>query len=185
MVIPWLPAFLFGRRVSGLTAGQKSIIRLFMKQILKNIYHVGDNECSVYLVDSGQGLVLIDAGMDLDMIRKIDDHGLRFKDIRHCILTHCHMDHTGICAALSRELPDLRFYAHESDAVPIEEPGHDGRTAASWYGLTYEPVKLYQRSMQKLLDLQADILCEGHFGIFQPAGRVRHYIEDHKGRNRP
>lgn len=229
-----------------MTAGQKSIIRLFMKQILKNIYHVGDNECSVYLVDSGEGLVLIDAGMDLDMIRKINDHGLRFKDIRHCILTHCHMDHTGICAALSRELPDLRFYAHESDAVPIEKPGHDGRTAASWYGLTYEPVKLYQRfqsdtvlrigsydfhcihtpghtpgsisvlvesegkkvlfgqdlhgpfdphflsdleayqlSMQKLLDLQADILCEGHFGIFQPADRVRSYIEDHKGRNQP
>jgi len=24
-------------------------------------------------------------------------------------------------------------------------------------------------SMQKLLDLKADILCEGHFGVFQPA----------------
>ena len=33
-----------------------------MKQIIKNIYHVGDNECSVYMVDtqSDQGLVLID-----------------------------------------------------------------------------------------------------------------------------
>jgi len=28
-----------------------------MEQILRNIYHVGDNGCSVYLVDSGQGLV--------------------------------------------------------------------------------------------------------------------------------
>ena len=73
MVIPWLPAFLF-RRISDLTTGQKSIIRLFMKQILKHIYHVDDNECSVYLVDSGQGLVLIDAGMYPDMIRRIDDH---------------------------------------------------------------------------------------------------------------
>ncbi|MDA3791948.1 MAG: hypothetical protein PF503_26055 [Desulfobacula sp.] len=45
-----------------------------MEQIIKNIYHVGDNGCSVYMVDtqSDQGLVLIDAGMDLDMIKQID-----------------------------------------------------------------------------------------------------------------
>ena len=219
-----------------------------MKQIITNIYHVGDNECSVYMVDtqSDQGLVLIDAGMDLDMIRQIDSHGMRFEDIRHCILTHCHIDHIGICAELSRKLPDIKFYAHELDAVPIEEPGHDGRTAASWYGVKFEPVKLYQKfcsdtdlalgiynfqclhtpghtpgsisvlvesegkkvlfgqdlhgpfnesflsdlkdyqlSMQKLLDLDADILCEGHFGIFQPADQVRQYIARHKSLNQP
>lgn len=41
----------------------------------------------------------------------------------------------------------------------------------------------YQLSMQTLLDLDADILCEGHFGIFQPADQVRRYIETHKSRN--
>lgn len=219
-----------------------------MKQIIKNIYHVGDNECSVYMVDtqSDQGLVLIDAGMNLDMIRRIDSHGMQFKDIQHCILTHCHIDHIAICAELRQALPDIKFYAHESDAVPIEEPSHDERTAASWYGVKFEPVKLYQKfhsdtvlrlgnynfhcihtpghtpgsisvlvesedkkvlfgqdlhgpfndnflsdlqdyqmSMQKLLNLEADILCEGHFGIFQPADHVRQYIERHKNLNQP
>lgn len=33
-------------------------------------------------------------------------------------------------------------------------------------------------SLQKLIDLKADILCEGHFGIYQPAGKVKRYIED-------
>jgi glyoxylase-like metal-dependent hydrolase (beta-lactamase superfamily II) len=217
-----------------------------MKQIIKNIYHVGDNECSVYLVDtqSDQGLVLIDAGMNLNMIKQIDSHGMRFKNIQHCILTHCHIDHIGICAKLKKELPNIKFYGHELDAVPIEEFGHDDRTAASWYGVRYEPIKLYRKftsdtvlklgsydfqcihtpghtpgsisvlvesegkkvlfgqdlhgpfnegflsniqdyqvSMQKLLDLQADILCEGHFGIFQPVDRVRQYIETHKRQN--
>jgi len=28
-----------------------------------------------------------------------------------------------------------------------------------------------------LLDLEADILCEGHFGIYQPAGAVKKYIQ--------
>ncbi|WP_289019489.1 MBL fold metallo-hydrolase [Desulfobacter postgatei] len=219
-----------------------------MKQIIKNIYHVGDNECSVYMVDtqSDQGLVLIDAGMNLNMIKRISSLGLRFEDIQHCILTHCHIDHIGACAELKRALPDIKFYAHELDATPIEEPDHDGRTAASWYGVTYEPIKLYRKfesdttltlgncdfqcihtpghtpgsisvlvesegkkvlfgqdlhgpfndgflsnlqdyqlSMQKLLDLKADILCEGHFGIFQPADKVKQYIETHKFQNQP
>jgi glyoxylase-like metal-dependent hydrolase (beta-lactamase superfamily II) len=219
-----------------------------MRQIINNIYHVGDNECSVYLVDtkSDQGLVLIDAGMNLDMIKHIDSHDFKFEDIKHCILTHCHIDHIGICAELSRELPDIKFYAHELDAVPIEEAGHDGRTAASWYGVKFKPVKLhqkfhsdtvlklgnydfqcihtpghtpgsisvlvesegknilfgqdlhgpfnesflsslndYQQSMRKLLDLEVDILCEGHFGIFQPSSQVRQYIETHKRQNQP
>ena len=32
-------------------------------------------------------------------------------------------------------------------------------------------------SLQKLIDLEADILCEGHFGIYQPASEVKQYIE--------
>lgn len=219
-----------------------------MKQIVKDIYHVGDNECSVYMVDtqSDQGFVLIDAGMNLDTIKHISSHRMNFENIQHCILTHCHIDHIGACSELNRELPDIKFYAHELDAAPIEEPGHDGRTAASWYGVKYKPIKLhkrfekdtiltfgnyefqcihtpghtpgsisilvesegkrilfgqdlhgpfndsflsnlhdYQLSMQKLLDLEADILCEGHFGIFRPGNQVRHYIETYKSQNQP
>ncbi len=32
-------------------------------------------------------------------------------------------------------------------------------------------------SLQELIDLQADILCEGHFGIYQPADKVESYIQ--------
>lgn len=32
-------------------------------------------------------------------------------------------------------------------------------------------------SLQKLIDIKADMLCEGHFGIYQPASDVRTYIE--------
>ena len=37
----------------------------------------------------------------------------------------------------------------------------------------------WHRSMQRLLVLDADILCEGHFGIYQPAEAVRQYIESY------
>ncbi|MCK4239354.1 MAG: Zn-dependent hydrolase, partial [Candidatus Lokiarchaeota archaeon] len=42
----------------------------------------------------------------------------------------------------------------------------------------------YQKSMQKLLDLNADILCEGHFGVFKPAEKVRKYIKGYMESNR-
>ncbi|HPD55926.1 MAG TPA: MBL fold metallo-hydrolase [Smithellaceae bacterium] len=38
-------------------------------------------------------------------------------------------------------------------------------------------INLWKKSMRKLLDLNADVLCEGHFGIYQPKEKVKDYIE--------
>jgi len=38
-------------------------------------------------------------------------------------------------------------------------------------------IDVWAESMRKLLELDADILCEGHFGIYRPASEVRAYIE--------
>jgi len=38
-------------------------------------------------------------------------------------------------------------------------------------------IEVWEKSMQTLLTLNADILCEGHFGIFESKERVRSYIE--------
>jgi ABC-type dipeptide/oligopeptide/nickel transport system ATPase component len=38
----------------------------------------------------------------------------------------------------------------------------------------------YGRSTQKLLDLDADILCEGHFGIYKTKKDVREYIRSYR-----
>jgi len=220
-----------------------------MKQVFKDVYHVGDSGCSVYLVDtkSEEGLVLIDCGMSLNMIKQISEKGLDPKDIKHCILTHFHIDHTAACSDLKTFNSQVKFYAHLLDAKAIEEKGHDTKTAASWYGINYVPVKLerklqsdletlslgiydfhcihtpghtpgsisvlidvnntkilfgqdihgpfyksfgssledYQKSMQRLLDLRADILCEGHFGIIKPASEVERYIRNYMESNLP
>ncbi len=219
-----------------------------MREVFKNVFHIGDSGCSVYLVNtqSDDGLVLIDAGMSLDMIKKIKKADLNPMDIKHCILTHFHIDHTGACAVLKDFNKNVKFYGHDLDADPIEERGHDSKTAAKWYGVNYRPVKLekrlkgdlevlnfgsyefqcihtpghtpgsisilvvvedmkilfgqdihgpfmrsfgsnlidYQKSMQKLLDLKADILCEGHFGIFHGADQVYDYIKGYMEQNK-
>ena len=213
-----------------------------MKEVYKNVYHLGDAGCSVYLINtnSTDGLVLIDCGMQLDMIKRISKIGLNPMNIGHCILTHFHIDHIAICDELKRYNKKVKYYAHEFDADPIEESGHEKETVASWYGVNYKPVKLekrfkgdfellkigehdfqcihtpghtpgsisvlleiegkkilfgqdlhgpiipgvsnfndYQISLRKLLELNADILCEGHFGIFQPASEVQRYINSY------
>jgi glyoxylase-like metal-dependent hydrolase (beta-lactamase superfamily II) len=38
-------------------------------------------------------------------------------------------------------------------------------------------ISQWRASMQKLLELEADILCEGHFGIYRPKDRVERYIK--------
>jgi glyoxylase-like metal-dependent hydrolase (beta-lactamase superfamily II) len=38
---------------------------------------------------------------------------------------------------------------------------------------------LAKLSLQKLIDLNADILCEGHFGIYQPASEVKRYLQQY------
>jgi len=34
----------------------------------------------------------------------------------------------------------------------------------------------YQASLKQMLDLNVDILCEGHYGIFYGKGKVRNFI---------
>lgn len=43
-------------------------------------------------------------------------------------------------------------------------------------------IATWRVSMGKLLDLNADILCEGHFGIYTPDDAVRSYIESYLDR---
>ncbi len=220
-----------------------------MKEIFKNVYHIGDSGCSVFLIDtkSADGLVLIDCGLSIEMIKKISKVGLNPLDIKYCILTHSHIDHIAACKELKNYNKKVKFYAHDLDADAIEQEGHNSKTAAPWYNIKYKPVKLetrftkdiqilkfgryefqcihtpghtpgsisvlveidntkilfgqdihgpfmksfgsnlndYQKSMQKLLELNADILCEGHFGIFQPSDKVQDYIKGYMETNRP
>ncbi|MBT8490013.1 MAG: Zn-dependent hydrolase, partial [Deltaproteobacteria bacterium] len=40
-------------------------------------------------------------------------------------------------------------------------------------------IEEWKRSMEKLLDLEADILCEGHFGIYRSKESVEKYIKNY------
>ncbi len=46
-------------------------------------------------------------------------------------------------------------------------------------------IQAWKQSMQKLLDLHADILCEGHYGVFRPASEVKRFIQEQLGSHKP
>jgi len=96
----------------------------------------------------------------------------------------------------------LRGESGEFDSAPglkwIHAPGHTPGSISLTYeapsGETvlfgqdihgpFEPgfgsdIRQWRKSMHKLLEINADILCEGHFGVFKPASEVRRFIEDY------
>ncbi|UCD59268.1 MAG: MBL fold metallo-hydrolase [Candidatus Hydrogenedentota bacterium] len=86
----------------------------------------------------------------------------------------------------------LQFERYELKVLHI--PGHTPGSVAAYLDIEGKKVLFGQdvhgpylphwgadlaaakQSLQKLIDLKADILCEGHFGIYQPAAQVERYI---------
>lgn len=72
-------------------------------RILENLYFVGTKPASAHLIDTGDGLILLDSGYQqtlyliLDSIREL---GFSPYDIRYLLLTHGHIDHLGAARAI-------------------------------------------------------------------------------------
>ncbi|MEA2546944.1 MAG: hydroxyacylglutathione hydrolase [Chloroflexota bacterium] len=80
-------------------------------------------DSQVYLVDTGDGLLCIDAGAGRSVERilaEVRAGGLVPDEIRWVLLTHGHADHAGGAAAWRRRLPDVRIGASVSVAGWIE-----------------------------------------------------------------
>lgn len=84
-------------------------------RILDGLYIVGGGDvglshrfdCNVYLIDGGDQMALVDAGVGLDsdqIIRNIESEGKDPSKIAFVFITHAHADHAGGAAALSESL---------------------------------------------------------------------------------
>lgn len=71
--------------------------------IAGNVYYVGNRWCSSHLIDTGEGLILLDtpcaSGLP-GVMYNIEELGFRVHDIRYIIVSHAHTDHFGAVAAL-------------------------------------------------------------------------------------
>ena len=118
-------------------------------KICPHVYQVGGSnlshpdDCCIYLVESEQECALIDAGAGKGTERvlgNIAKCGFSASNIRYIIVTHGHIDHIGGLKELqSKTGAQVVAPALELDAV---EKGDSRLTAASWYGIDYQPVKV-------------------------------------------
>lgn len=67
-------------------------------RVAPRIYYVGNSWVGAYLIDTGEGLVLLDTTVFETVylvLESIRDLGFDPHDIRHILLSHCHIDHSG------------------------------------------------------------------------------------------
>ena len=72
-------------------------------RIIGNVYFVGTFQASCHLIDTGEGLILIDPGYSNTLylvVRSIYELGFKPKDIKYIINTHWHGDHTEATKAM-------------------------------------------------------------------------------------
>ena len=108
-------------------------------RIFGNLYFVGTVPASSHLIDTSDGLILLDSGYQeslylvLESIRKL---GFDPKDIRYVLHTHGHIDHCGAGRAL-KELCGCKLFMGERDKEYAN--GTLDLSYAAELGMTYIP----------------------------------------------
>ncbi len=105
--------------------------------IFGNLYFVGTVPASTHLIDTGEGLILIDPGYPQSLYLVIDNIyrlGFTPHDIRYILITHGHYDHLGGAKAL-QELTGAKTLIGREDAAYAS--GKVDLTWARELGTTY------------------------------------------------
>ncbi len=94
-------------------------------QIYGNLYYVGDEWVCTHLIDTGDGLLLIDSGncgATAMLINAIWEVGFNPADVKWIITSHGHVDHIG-SALFFKEMFGTELYLGEPDArMFLENP---------------------------------------------------------------
>ncbi len=146
-------------------------------QILKNLYQVGGdlngvtfdekgalwNDGNSYVLKTSEGLIMFDCGCGdtMDQIfANIEYWGLSTDDIKYCLLTHPHLDHTGGAHILKDHGVKLIAINETAEAVSVG----DERCCGYLYHKKFHPVVVDQVVADgELLDLFGVQIQVGHY----------------------
>ena len=86
-------------------------------KVFGNLYFVGTHPASSHLIDTGDGLILIDTGYQHGLYLLIDNiykMGFKPADIKYVLFTHGHIDHFGSANAI-KDLTGCKLVLGEAD----------------------------------------------------------------------
>jgi metallo-beta-lactamase class B len=94
-------------------------------KIAERIYYVGTNEIAIFLIDSGAGLILLDAGFEPtppQVLANIRTLGFDPRQVRYLLNSQAHFDHAGGLAEMKRAT-GAKMLASVADAEILERGG--------------------------------------------------------------
>jgi len=109
-------------------------------RIAGNIYYVGTQGLSAYLITSGRQAILLDGTMaeNAPLIEKnIIALGYKMDEVKIILNNHAHLDHAGAMAQLKRD-SGAAVYASAEDRSALEHGRHEGDSDYAY--LTFPPV---------------------------------------------
>jgi len=111
-------------------------------RVIDNVYYVGSEGLSAWLIKTPKGLILLDVGVpaNADMVEaNIKTLGFKVSDVKILLNSHAHFDHSGGLAKLKAD-SGAQLYASAGDQKALETgtyPGWEDRK-----DLNFPPVKV-------------------------------------------
>ena len=87
-------------------------------RMIGNLYFVGTVEASSHLIDTGEGLILIDTGYEENaetVVESMNALGYDIKDVKIILHSHGHYDHTDATAKILKLAPQAKTYLSFKD----------------------------------------------------------------------
>lgn len=98
-------------------------------RVVGNVYYVGSEGLSSYLIASSQGHVLLDAGMSPEGAKLVEGNivalGFKLADVKILINSHAHYDHAGGLAQMKADT-GAKLHASSLDKPALEKGRHFG-----------------------------------------------------------
>jgi metallo-beta-lactamase class B len=111
-------------------------------RISGNLYYVGANDVTSFLLTSDKGHVLLDSGFREtvpQIVANVKKLGFKLENIRYLLLTQSHYDHAAGLAELKRLIPKAQLLASKEDAEQLARGGKGDFAFQDHF--QFEPVK--------------------------------------------
>lgn len=157
-------------------------------------YVSGQTWVGCYLIDTGDGLILIDAAIPESMYLLVDSIyrlGYKPEDIKKILISHAHFDHCGAAAAM-KELTGAELYMSREDwefmkACPeetmvLDKDSHPQMFEPDRFYSDEEPIALGNISVRSMLTPGHTIGCTSFFWeVRNPANGKTYVVGMHGG----